>query len=302
MKMWEALIQLTKSTEDEIRQYGLWIIGTAIQNNPKAQQTVSSLTRLYYMAHRTSFIVPLPGSSCRTITFHMSYPFWTPQVRRAEVAVQQQDRKLFIVSRIPCGTTPEQCKDLTRLVDGKLFHMLSKVSYPSPRRHIGCLYNHHLINIHHFTDSSVVVRRKAAFLLLTLLLQDGPSSSNLAPILLPPSTHTNLPAPVPEIGETETDGLASRAIASSGILKDLLTSIVSPVPHGPDGDAEPDLDFEEKSIKVVLAFVKLGVVRLKSEDRGLLAKALARVPKAEALERWSLTADEWDDLDKAATS
>jgi hsp70-interacting protein len=38
--MWDSLINLSKSEEDEIRQYCLWIIGTAIQNNPKAQHSV----------------------------------------------------------------------------------------------------------------------------------------------------------------------------------------------------------------------------------------------------------------------
>lgn len=147
-----------------------------------------------------------------------------------------------------------------------------------------------------------MVRRKAAFLLLTLLLQDGPSSSKGDAIQLPPSVHTNLPAPIPEIGETETDGLASRAIASSGILKDILHSLLSPVPHGPDGDAEPDLDFEEKSVKIILAFVGLGVVPLEREDRELLAKGLGKVGKAQALERWSLTSGEWDALEKASNS
>lgn len=146
------------------------------------------------------------------------------------------------------------------------------------------------------------MRRKAAFLLLILLLQDGPSLSGGELIQLPPSIHTNLPAPIPDIGETQTSGLASRSIAASGIVKHLLQSLISPVPHGPDGDAEKDLDFEEKSVKVIHAFIKTGVVPLELDERELLAKALSKVGKVQALERWSLTDDEWNDLEKAAKS
>lgn len=72
------------------------------------------------------------------------------------------------------------------------------------------------------------------------------------------------------------------------------------MPHGPDGDAEPDLDFEEKSVKVVLAFVQLGSATLDGDDRALLAKALEKTGKSQALEKWSLTTDEWTQLEKAS--
>ena len=49
MNMWESLVNLSKSEEDEIRQYGLWIIGTAIQNNPNAQHSVS--LAIIHVAH-----------------------------------------------------------------------------------------------------------------------------------------------------------------------------------------------------------------------------------------------------------
>ncbi len=38
--MWGTLIGLSKSIEDEIKMNTFWILGTAIQNNPKAQQEV----------------------------------------------------------------------------------------------------------------------------------------------------------------------------------------------------------------------------------------------------------------------
>ena len=149
------------------------------------------------------------------------------------------------------------------------------------------------------SDSSIIVRRKVAFLLLTLLLQDGPSNLSAGSVSVPSNIRSDLPAPLPNEVEANTNGLASRSIATAGILRDLLRSIVSPVPHGPDGDTETDVDLEEKSIKVVLAYVRLGVRPLDSEERELLGGVLAKFKKAEALERWSLAQDEWSDLDEA---
>lgn len=72
------------------------------------------------------------------------------------------------------------------------------------------------------------------------------------------------------------------------------------MPHGPNGDTDPDVDLEEKSIKVVLAYVRLGVKPLEPDERDLLGRALAKLERAEALDRWSLTQDEWSDLENAA--
>ncbi|PVF96804.1 hypothetical protein CPB86DRAFT_786587 [Serendipita vermifera] len=37
MQMWEPIIKLLESTEEDIQVNALWIMGTAVQNNPKAQ-------------------------------------------------------------------------------------------------------------------------------------------------------------------------------------------------------------------------------------------------------------------------
>lgn len=48
--MWEPLIELLSSPSDAIRMNTLWILGTAIQNNPKAQTAVS-LSRIATGGH-----------------------------------------------------------------------------------------------------------------------------------------------------------------------------------------------------------------------------------------------------------
>ncbi|KAF8312656.1 Fes1-domain-containing protein [Clavulina sp. PMI_390] len=257
LKMWEPLIQLSKSSDDEIQQYGLWIIGTAIQNNPKAQHAVSYLS-YNPLPQLISILSPSPSSSTTSTS---------PTTR---------SKAVYCIS----NALRHNARAVQAFDSLKGWAALS-----------ACLQ-----------DSSVIVRRKVAFLLLTLLLQDGPSSSKPEPISLPPSVHTNLPAPLPEEGDTDTDGAASRAIASSGIVSQLLKSLVSPVPSGPDGDEGRDADFEEKSIKVVLQFVRLGVVPLQGSEKEMLATVLSNTTKDEALERWVLEGQDWVDLQKASQS
>jgi hsp70-interacting protein len=40
--MWEPLQDLLASSEEELKVQALWVIGTAVQNNPAAQKAVRS--------------------------------------------------------------------------------------------------------------------------------------------------------------------------------------------------------------------------------------------------------------------
>jgi hsp70-interacting protein len=43
LNLWTPLVQLLKHEEPEIRRYAAWCVGTAVQNNPKAQDKVCRL-------------------------------------------------------------------------------------------------------------------------------------------------------------------------------------------------------------------------------------------------------------------
>jgi len=49
--MWEPLQGLLASPEDDVKVQALWVIGTAVQNNPAAQKAVrsSSPTSLLFL-------------------------------------------------------------------------------------------------------------------------------------------------------------------------------------------------------------------------------------------------------------
>lgn len=55
LKMWEPLhgLLLESSTSDELKMQTLWVIGTALQNNPAAQLKVSHMSPGVRLAHFT---------------------------------------------------------------------------------------------------------------------------------------------------------------------------------------------------------------------------------------------------------
>lgn len=68
LKMWEPLHGLLSApgTTDAVKTQTLWVIGTAVQNNPKAQEAVCSFpySSLNVMAFGLRFIVWMPCMRC----------------------------------------------------------------------------------------------------------------------------------------------------------------------------------------------------------------------------------------------
>jgi hsp70-interacting protein len=122
-------------------------------------------------------------------------------------------------------------------------------------------------------DSDINVRRKTAFLLNTLLVPSSPvdalpsqtqatgstsgststtlhhesQNANQGPVHA--NTHASMISD-PKSVDTSTATLA--AFRDQGILKALVDGLTHPVPYGPDGDTESDVDFEEKVVGYVL--------------------------------------------------
>lgn len=46
-----------------------------------------------------------------------------------------------------------------------------------------------------------------------------------------------------------TSDLTLHALETQDLLPTLIDALVSPLPHGPDGESEGDLEFEEKIMK-----------------------------------------------------
>lgn len=135
------------------------------------------------------------------------------------------------------------------------------------------------------TDSDITVRRKTAFLLNAILIPSSPirprpspttttlpppsttaapSSTNTS-VVLHPTVHADNTSSTPPNIQTEvhpnshasmiadpssasTSELTIDALENHGLLQALIDSLTSPVPHGPDGEAEGDPEFEDKVI------------------------------------------------------
>ena len=57
---------------------------------------------------------------------------------------------------------------------------------------------------------------------------------------------------VADPASSSTFGLVQQALEQDGLLSALVDALVSPIPHGADGEQEGDLDFEDKIIGCVL--------------------------------------------------
>lgn len=114
-------------------------------------------------------------------------------------------------------------------------------------------------------DSDITVRRKVAFLLNALLVPTSPepprqtsgasSAGGSAAVLhtsesqprapVHPNSHASMDS---DPASTSTSALTREALEQRGLLDALVGALVSPLPHGPDGEQFGDADFEEKIV------------------------------------------------------
>ena len=99
------------------------------------------------------------------------------------------------------------------------------------------------------------------------------------------------------------------ALEAHDILLALVSSVIAPVPYGPDGESDGgDADFEEKVLRALHTYVGPCGRRLQeNEQRIALGKWLDEQSKgaggdAKVAERWALTVDEVKELRAAAAA
>ncbi|PSR81815.1 hypothetical protein PHLCEN_2v6246 [Hermanssonia centrifuga] len=245
MKMWEPLQGLltSSSSSDEIKRQTLWIIGTALQNNPAAQISYLALSPVEDLV-----------------------AFLSPSVRSAKT----RSKAVYALSGLlkHCAPAVQQFGDadgwnkLKAALEG--VHPVSYLALPRS-------------SIVIILDSDIAVRRKSAFLLNSLLIPttepvprpvpnppapsgspSGDTSVTLHPSAPHPTQEPEASGPVhpnshssmlSDPSSVSTSGLAARALEEQGLLQALINALVSPVPYGPDGESDEDAEFEEKIFK-----------------------------------------------------
>ncbi|KAF9054130.1 armadillo-type protein [Panaeolus papilionaceus] len=281
--LWEPLQALltAESSTPEIKKQTLWVIGTALQNNFKAQDVYLSKKPLSTLV---SFLQPGPNSSPElrakaiyTISGLLKHngpavealdedgvhgwKFLRDALQDPSIAVRRKTTFLLGALLIPTGNEEPEPVPPT--------HLLTANPNPTPSTQTG-------IAIH----------------------PSDPIQSASAPVIHDNSHASALKDPSRSI--TARPALA--AFKKHGIIDAIISSIVNPVPYGEDGEnTEADRDYEEKTLRLLHTYAVTCKGELsKSEKETLRSWIQAEKQKAggekQLLERWEFTRGEYASL------
>lgn len=232
MKMWPPVIGLLSASEPELQTAAAWILGTAVQNNDKAQMAVLEYSPV-------GALTDLLQSGNEDVRAKAMYAL-SGLLKHNPAAMDQFDKI-------------DGWKALrSALLDPNL----------SLRRKTAFLINALLFQDPNEFDSTPTTTTSTATSTATALAPvphstAAPAGAPAAPLERGPATQlTSIPHPN-----------VARALLASGVLTTLISSLLPPgtagvadsdlpPPSGPNGDTDPrsDLDFAEKATTALLTF------------------------------------------------
>ncbi|KAF9254977.1 nucleotide exchange factors-like protein [Marasmius fiardii PR-910] len=268
LKLWEplhALITSDSSTDPVILQ-ALWVIGTALQNNPAAQDSYLSLNPLPTL---TSFLSPNANVS--------------PQIRSKVIYALSGLLKhnAVAVSKLDDDDTDGWAKLKQGLQDPDI----------SVRRKVAFLIST-LLTPAEFKPTSSEQSQN-------LHTPDTQEQRNPEPVH--PNSHAvHLTNP----DRVATSPITLKAIEKHGIVSTVIDGLTNPVPYGEDGDIEePDVDFEEKSVGLLRTYAVSCDGQLSQGQKEVLKGWIEKEREKEVgsgesrlAERWSLSSGELREL------
>ncbi|KAJ3808589.1 Le.MFB2 [Lentinula aff. lateritia] len=224
LHMWDPLHALLTSSPDSVTVQTLWVIGTALQNNPSAQDAYLKLN-------------PLP-----TLTAFLSPP--TPNVNskppRPSPSKHLRSKAIYALSGLLKHNAPALLQ-LSATHDAHGRDGWDTLSLA-------------------LQDPDITVRRKTLFLLNALLISD-PASPSTAPGSLhsPTPIHPNSHAVhLAHPSRASTSAPTLDALRTHGIIDALIDGLTQPLPHGEDGDNEElDPEFEELGVALLNTYLTL---------------------------------------------
>ena len=126
-----------------------------------------------------------------------------------------------------------------------------------------------------------------------------------APVSQPQTVHPNSHASmVSDPSSFSTSPPTVQALEQNGLLSTLVSSLATPVPHGPNGESEGDADFEEKVLRALHTYA-VGCQRpIEGDNRQTLGEWLAQQSERQGgdkgvAEKWGLTEEEVKELKEA---
>lgn len=233
MNMWPKVLDLLTDKQDPIIKLACWICGTAIQNNPKAQEAVSMTSMV---GSQTSLNISPPSPQ-----FHRHKP----------------TAKLYsLISSIHPTNSSTQISNSTR---AKAVYCLSAAlkHWPGAVADLTDDSNRGWSTLRDgLSDPDPTIRRKIAFLINTLLIQS-----------------TDMPEDSTQGSTPTADGQPNEMVekmSETQVFDALLKSLTKPLPMGADGDiSEPDWDLQEKCTRALVSALERG--GLDAEQRQTLA-------------------------------
>ncbi|EMD30899.1 hypothetical protein CERSUDRAFT_120241 [Gelatoporia subvermispora B] len=266
--MWEPLQNLLTSptTADGIQRQTLWIVGTAVQNNPAAQS--------HYLAHS-----PIPTL----------ISFLSPSVSSAKT----RSKAAYALSGLLKHNAPA-VRQLEEAGGWEVLKAALDDSDISVRRKIAFLFNT-LLTPSYAVDAAEGAQEAGP----TLHSETTGPAAGSAPVH--PNSHASMLA---NPASFATSSAALRAIEAHGIVPALISALTSPTPHGPDGEQEGDADFEEKVIRSLHTYLTSCQGRLpdnqKHQLRGYIQEQVSKEGDgAKLADRWGMTVNEVKELSSA---
>ncbi|KAF8511860.1 armadillo-type protein [Gautieria morchelliformis] len=282
LQMYPPIMSLLSSkSPDPVRMQALWILGTAVQNNPKAQAD--------FLTHD-----PLP-----TILSIISPSTSTGLETEDPPSSQTRSKAAYALS----ASLKHNAAALIHFGDVGGWNVIRDA-----------LQGWYLIFIRCYSD--ITIRRKIAFLINTLLLPTAPpDSSSAAPNIPPPgptihsapqssATPSTAVAPhsesassalPPGLDPTSTSPLAREALRTHDIIPVLIDSLTAPLPYGPDADEEVDVDYAEKAARALITFIEAVGGELSSPGKSQLNATMQEGGSPTRI-TWGLSDDEWQAL------
>ncbi|CDU25515.1 related to FES1-Hsp70 nucleotide exchange factor [Sporisorium scitamineum] len=270
MQMWAPLIGLLSASEPELQTVAAWIVGTAVQNNDKAQMAVLEYSPV------TSLLDLLQSGD-------------------AEVRA----KAMYALSGL-LKHNPKAMDRFDKLDGWKVLKAALVDPNIGLRRKTAFLINALLFQDPNHLDSPEPAAQTTSTATAVAPVNPTPTppGAPAAPLERGPETLlTSTPHPN-----------VSRALLTSGLLSTLISSLLADKsdddlpPSGPDGDAHPytDLDYAEKAATAILTFTaKLpptqGSALLDDKTRSALKKLLVQLQGA-ALDAAEGASSRWAEL------
>ncbi|KAI0000793.1 armadillo-type protein [Russula compacta] len=221
LRMWEPLQGLLGSPSDDIKVQALWVIGTAVQNNPAAQKSYLTLD-------------PLP-----TILSYLS--------SSARSSKQLRSKALYALSGLlkhnAASIVPFEAAGGWDTLRGALSD-----SDISVRRKAAFLLNILLTP----SASTPVAATATGASSSGARVHGGDPQQTAAPVH--PNSHASMLA---DPASTDTAPRTLRALRAHGLLPVIVRELTEPTPYGPDADEGDgrDADLEEKLTRLLYTYV-----------------------------------------------